>query len=91
MPTVTDVFTRKNADADLADALAYRRLNADEALFVHTHDGWKVASHNKADTLRAQGWTLCIDGLTSLFGHSETSDDGKEEAAIAKKWMMEQK
>ncbi len=91
MPQVAEVFTRKNADKDLAEAVAYASLTPTDALFVHVREGWKVADRSKADTLRFQGLTLCLDNLSDFLGVIETSDDGKLEAAKIKQWMIGQK
>lgn len=91
MPQTTEVFSRKNSENDLAETIGYTVLRSDDALYIHTRDGWKVASRDKANALSNQGWTLCLDNLTQFLGNPETSDDGKEEAARIKSWMLSQK
>lgn len=91
VPQVADVFAHKNADADLAGALAYTVIRPDDALYVHIRGGWKVASRDKSDALAYQGWTLCLDNLAQFLRNPETSDDGKSEATRVKEWMLSQK
>ena len=90
MPQVIDVFSRKNALADLAEAISYRLLKSDDALYVHTRDGWKVDSRDKATALSHQGFTLCLDNLSQFLKITETSDDGVSEANKIKEWMEAQ-
>jgi len=91
MPTVTETFARKNAMQDLADAVAYSVLKSDDALYVFTKGGFKVANRHNANALRYQGWTLCLDDLSTFLNRTETTDDGQEEAELIAQWMKVQK
>lgn len=84
------ILSNKEALANIADAVAYRSLDDDDALFVNAKAEFKVASRSKAGAYSYQGLTLCLDDLKSFLNRTETTDDGKEEAIIISKWMIDQ-
>ena len=90
MMKANQILENKEALTNLADAVAYRCLENDDVLFVNAKSEFKVASSSKAGAYSYQGWTLCLDNLKSFLNRIETTDDGKEEAALISAWMLNQ-
>lgn len=86
----TQILENKEALINLAGAVAYRCLENDDVLFVNAKSEFKVASGSKAGAYSYQGWTLCLDNIKSFLNRIETTDDGKEEAALISTWMLNQ-
>ena len=74
----------------LADALSYRSLKSDDALFIHKSGGFSVKSNAKVSAYAYQGYTLCLNELSVFLGKTETSDDGILEAEQILNWMSNQ-
>lgn len=74
----------------LAEAISYRSLKSDDALFIHKNGGFSVKSNAKVSAYKYQGFTLCLDNLSVFLGKTETSDDGNIEAEQIANWMLNQ-